>query len=140
MKRLLAHPDFSLANPNRLRSLVGAFAANQRAFHDRSGEAIASSPISILAVDKLNPQNAARLVPPLGRWRRFDEDRGADDAGRAGADPGDAGASQGRVRAGLEESGLRRPARKALQPYDAEQPRPADRWAKPSLIDVTALP
>ena len=31
----------------------------------------------ILAVDALNPQTAARLVPPLGRWRRFD-------AGRAG--------------------------------------------------------
>jgi aminopeptidase N len=28
-----------------------------------------------LAVDKLNPQAAARLVPPLGRWRRFDEAR-----------------------------------------------------------------
>jgi aminopeptidase N len=29
----------------------------------------------ILAVDKLNPQTAARLVPALGRWRRFGEDR-----------------------------------------------------------------
>ena len=29
----------------------------------------------ILAVDKLNPQTAARLVPALGRWRRFDEAR-----------------------------------------------------------------
>ena len=28
-----------------------------------------------LAVDKLTPQAAARLVPPLGRWRRFDEAR-----------------------------------------------------------------
>nr|MDP9415954.1 aminopeptidase N C-terminal domain-containing protein [Pseudomonadota bacterium] len=31
----------------------------------------------ILAVDRLNPQAAARLVPPLGRWRRFDEKRQA---------------------------------------------------------------
>ena len=30
---------------------------------------------SILAVDKLNPQNAAKMVPPLGRWRRFGADR-----------------------------------------------------------------
>jgi aminopeptidase N len=29
----------------------------------------------ILAVDRLNPQTAARLVPPLGRWRRFDPAR-----------------------------------------------------------------
>jgi aminopeptidase N len=28
-------------------------------------------------VDKVNPQTAARLVPPLGRWRRFDEGRAA---------------------------------------------------------------
>ena len=31
----------------------------------------------ILAADKLNPQTAARLVPPLGRWRRFGEGRAA---------------------------------------------------------------
>ena len=32
---------------------------------------------AILAVDKLNPQNAARMVPPLGRWRRFGPERQA---------------------------------------------------------------
>ena len=31
----------------------------------------------IIALDKLNPQTAARLVPPLGRWKRFDEGRAA---------------------------------------------------------------
>jgi aminopeptidase N len=31
----------------------------------------------VLAVDPLNPQTAAKLVPPLGRWRRFDEKRAA---------------------------------------------------------------
>jgi len=31
----------------------------------------------IIAVDKLNPQIAARMVPPLGRWRRFEPKRGA---------------------------------------------------------------
>jgi aminopeptidase N len=31
----------------------------------------------ILAADKLNPQTAAKLVPPLGRWRRFNEARAA---------------------------------------------------------------
>jgi aminopeptidase N len=35
--RLAQHPDFTLSNPNRLRALVGAFAGNQRAFHERSG-------------------------------------------------------------------------------------------------------
>jgi aminopeptidase N len=75
--RLAEHPDFTLANPNRIRSLVGAFAANQRAFHDVSGRGYRFLTDMILAVDKLNPQTAARLVPPLGRWRRFDEKRAA---------------------------------------------------------------
>jgi aminopeptidase N len=75
VQRLLAHPDFTLANPNRLRSLLGAFGANQRALNDKSGEGYRFLANAILAVDKLNPQNAAKMVPPLGRWRRFGEDR-----------------------------------------------------------------
>jgi len=74
---LLRHPDFTLGNPNRLRSLIGAFGANQRALHSRNGRGYKFLADAILAVDKLNPQNAARLVPPLGRWRRFGEARGA---------------------------------------------------------------
>jgi aminopeptidase N len=73
--RLAEHPDFTLGNPNRLRSLVGAFASNQRAFHETSGRGYRFVADMILAVDKLNPQTAARLVPALGRWRRFDEAR-----------------------------------------------------------------
>jgi aminopeptidase N len=75
VEALAGHPDFTLANPNRMRSLVGAFAANQRAFHDASGRGYRFLADMILAVDRLNPQTAARLVPPLGRWRRFDAGR-----------------------------------------------------------------
>ncbi|HEY7809164.1 MAG TPA: aminopeptidase N C-terminal domain-containing protein, partial [Allosphingosinicella sp.] len=77
VEALAKHPDFTLANPNRMRALVGAFAANQRAFHDASGRGYRFLADMILAVDRLNPQTAARLVPPLGRWRRFDEGRQA---------------------------------------------------------------
>jgi aminopeptidase N len=73
--RLAEHPNFTLSNPNRLRALVGAFAANQRAFHEKSGRGYRFVADMILAVDKLNPQTAARLVPSLGRWRRFDDAR-----------------------------------------------------------------
>jgi aminopeptidase N len=72
VKRLAEHADFTLTNPNRLRSLVGAFAANQRNFHHASGEGYRFLADMIIAADKLNPQTAAKLVPPLGRWRRFD--------------------------------------------------------------------
>ena len=75
VEALATHPDFTLANPNRLRSLVGAFAGNQRAFHDPGGRGYRFLSDMILAVDRLNPQTAAKLVPPLGRWRRFDEAR-----------------------------------------------------------------
>ena len=77
VRRLAKHPDFTLSNPNRLRSLVGGFAANQRALHAADGSGYIFLADMILTVDKLNPQTAARLVPPLGRWRRFDEARAA---------------------------------------------------------------
>jgi aminopeptidase N len=74
---LANHPAFNLTNPNRLRALVGAFAANQRAFHTISGRGYSFVADMIIAVDRINPQTAARLVPPLGRWRRFDQRRAA---------------------------------------------------------------
>ena len=77
VEALAGHPDFSLTNPNRLRALVGAFASNQRAFHHPSGRGYRFLADTILEVDRLNPQTAAGLVPPLGRWRRFGADRQA---------------------------------------------------------------
>jgi len=77
VERLAQHPDFTMTNPNRLRSLVGAFAANQRGFHHASGRGYRFLGGMILAADKLNPQTAAKLVPPLGRWRRFGPERQA---------------------------------------------------------------
>jgi aminopeptidase N len=74
---LAQHPDFTLANPNRARALVGAFAVNQRAFHAEGGAGYRWLTEQLLALDKLNPQTSARLLPPLGRWRRFDPVRSA---------------------------------------------------------------
>ncbi len=77
VEALAGHEDFTLTNPNRVRSLVGAFAGNQRAFHDKSGRGYRFLAEKVIEVDRLNPQTAARFVPPLGRWRRFEEKRGA---------------------------------------------------------------
>jgi len=71
------HRDFTLSNPNRVRSLYGAFAANQWAFHSEDGEGYRLLGDLIIALDPINPQTAARMVPPLGRWRRFDTARAA---------------------------------------------------------------
>lgn len=73
--QLLQHPDFTLANPNRARSLIGAFGVNQRAFHVAGGAGYRLLADQLIALDRLNPQTAAKLVPPLGRWRRFGEGR-----------------------------------------------------------------
>jgi aminopeptidase N len=77
VEHLAKHPDFTLANPNRLRALVSAFTVNPFAFHDSSGRGYRFAADMILAADAINPQSAARLVPPLGRWRRLEPKRAA---------------------------------------------------------------
>ncbi len=77
VERLASHPAFSIANPNRLRALAGAFAANPWVCSHASGRGYRFVADMILAADKLNPQVAARLVPPLGRWRRMEPGRSA---------------------------------------------------------------
>ena len=75
VEALASHPDFTMANPNRLRALAGQFGANHWAFHDASGRGYDFLAGMIIAADTLNPQVAARLVPPFGRWRRFEAGR-----------------------------------------------------------------
>ncbi|HEY6049219.1 MAG TPA: aminopeptidase N [Sphingomicrobium sp.] len=75
--KLAQHPDFVMTNPNRLRALAGTFGANHWAFHSGEGRGYTFLGEMIIAADKLNPQVAARLVPPFGRWRRFEPKRAA---------------------------------------------------------------
>jgi aminopeptidase N len=78
VRALYAHPDFDLRNPNRARSLIGAFASgNPRWFHDASGEGYRFLAEAVMALDPINGATAARLVGPLGLWRRQDQARGA---------------------------------------------------------------
>ncbi|ANU06658.1 aminopeptidase N [Paraurantiacibacter namhicola] len=77
VKALADHPDFTLKNPNRVRSLYMAFAANPHAFHAASGEGYRMIADLILQLDPINPQTAARFVTPLGRWRRLEPGRSA---------------------------------------------------------------
>ena len=77
VEKLARHPAFTMSNPNRLRSLAGNFSMNHWAFNDASGRGYRFLADMIIAADKLNPQIAARLVPPLGKWRRFEPGRSA---------------------------------------------------------------
>ncbi|UTP38698.1 aminopeptidase N [Phenylobacterium sp. LH3H17] len=75
---LTAHPAFDEKNPNRLRALVSTFANfNPARFHDPSGAGYRFLADQILAVDGFNPMTAARLVDPLGGWRRYKPELGA---------------------------------------------------------------
>jgi aminopeptidase N len=76
IEALMSHPVFTMRNPNRVRSLVGAFAqGNPARFHDLSGAGYAFLADRVIELDALNPQVAARLISPLSRWRRYDSER-----------------------------------------------------------------
>ncbi|MBF0623539.1 MAG: aminopeptidase N [Magnetococcales bacterium] len=70
---LTEHADFTERNPNRVRSLIGAFSAgNPHRFHAPNGEGYEFLAYWVLRLDSLNPQIAARMVAPLLHWRRFE--------------------------------------------------------------------
>jgi aminopeptidase N len=75
VERLASHSAFTIQNPNRLRALAGNFGMNHWVFNDSSGRGYRFLADMIIAADRINPQIAARLVPPLGRWRRFERRR-----------------------------------------------------------------
>jgi aminopeptidase N len=73
---LLAHPGFDLRTPNRVRALVGSFATgNPVCFHGADGAGYRFLADRVLELEPINPQIAARLLQPLTRWRRHDENR-----------------------------------------------------------------
>ena len=78
VRTLIRHRAFDVENPNRVRALIGAFChANQRRFHDASGEGYIFLSSYVLAIDAFNPQTAARLLGAASHWRRLDPDRRA---------------------------------------------------------------
>lgn len=75
---LTAHPAFDPKNPNRLRALVQTFSSfNPARFHEPDGSGYRFLADQILAVDGFNPMTAARLLEPLGQWRRYTPELGA---------------------------------------------------------------
>jgi aminopeptidase N len=78
VKKLLQHPDFSLRNPNRARSVIGTFCnGNHVHFHAADGSGYEFGADQVILLDALNPQVAARLARAFDRWRRFDAGRRA---------------------------------------------------------------
>jgi len=76
VKTLARHPAYDGDNPNRVRSLFGAFAgANQTGFHRLDGKAYDYFCDEILKLDKKNPQLAARLLTMMRSWRALEKKR-----------------------------------------------------------------
>jgi aminopeptidase N len=79
LERVLAlseHADFSVKNPNRVRSLVGVFCSgNPVHFHRSDGAGYRFLSDMVIRLDPLNPQVAARMVSLFNQWRRFDAAR-----------------------------------------------------------------
>ena len=77
VRTLTAHPAFSMTNPNRVRALIGAFAANTTQFNRADGAGYAFIADNVLALDPKNPQLAARLATAFRTWRTLEVGRHA---------------------------------------------------------------
>ena len=73
---LMENPAFTLTNPNKVRSLIGAFAlANPTGFHALGGAGYRFVADRVIELDGLNPQAAARIAAAFNRWKRYDTAR-----------------------------------------------------------------
>ena len=72
VRELMRHPDFTLRNPNRARSVISTFCqGNPGSFHRADGAGYAFWAEQVRALDAINPQVAARLARAMDRWRKL---------------------------------------------------------------------
>lgn len=70
---LQAHKQFSITNPNKVRSLIGSFAFyNTVAFHQTDGSGYKYLADYLIKLDKVNPQVASRLITPLIQYAKLE--------------------------------------------------------------------
>ena len=78
VEQLMQHPAFTLKNPNKVRSLIGAFAGqNLLGFHQADGSGYRFLADQVITLNALNPQIASRLLAPLTRWAKYGSTRQA---------------------------------------------------------------
>lgn len=76
IETLFTHRSFDFNNPNRLRSLVGAFAQNNTyRFHNIDGSGYTFLTDQLIKLNRQNPQVASRLITPLTQFKRLDKKR-----------------------------------------------------------------
>ena len=73
VKSLIGHKGFNFQNPNKVRSLIGAFChGNHHLFHAADGSGYHFCAEQIIKLDSINPQIAARLARSFDSWRRIE--------------------------------------------------------------------
>jgi aminopeptidase N len=77
VRTLTTHSAFSMANPNRVRALIGAFSGNATQFNRADGAGYEFVADNVLSLDSKNPQLAARLATAYRTWRTLEEGRRA---------------------------------------------------------------
>ena len=75
VKKLMDHAAFTLTNPNKVRSLIGSFAANYPNFHAENGSGYEFVADIVIELDSKNPQVASRLVRSLMKWKQLEKKR-----------------------------------------------------------------
>lgn len=76
VQSLMEHDAFDFKNPNKIRSVVGAFCnGNAVNFHAANGAGYDFLASQILRLNSVNPQIASRLIAPLTKWRKYDAQR-----------------------------------------------------------------
>jgi len=74
LEKLIKHPLFSLKNPNRVRSLLGAFSQqNPKYFHCPKGRGYQFLTDQLILLNEINPQVASRLLTPLMSYKNFNQ-------------------------------------------------------------------
>ena len=76
VKALMAHPAFDIRNPNKVRSVIGAFCHNNAVgFHKLDGSGYDFLAEQVIQLNDINPQIASRLLTPLTRWKKYSVER-----------------------------------------------------------------
>ncbi len=76
VEKLMAHPAFDIRNPNKVRSVIGAFCFNNAvSFHKLDGSGYEFLVDKVITLNSINPQIASRLLTPLTRWKKYGQGR-----------------------------------------------------------------
>ncbi len=69
--KLTQHASFDIKNPNKVRSVIGAFChQNLVGFHHESGSGYQFLADKVITLNNINPQIASRLLTPLTHWKK----------------------------------------------------------------------